>query len=129
MKKPFRSVLLALALLCAQAAAEVQVAVNGSTGLAVEGLKGYLGGTHLLDRILIRSDEPQAYLLFFWDSKDLMPFLTITDKAGKRVAEIDLTKGNILTLSKPGEYVCMLKARKGSGHWMCVVMGSKEWDP
>ena len=131
MKNLFRSCLLILAFVCASAPswADVQVTANGSTGLAAEGLKGYLGGTDLRERILIKTDEPQAYLLFFWDSRDLALTLTVTDMSGKRVAEIDLSKGNILTLSGPGSYVCMLTARKGTGHWLCIALGSREWDP
>ena len=118
-----------IALLSAGAWADVQIRTNGSTGLSLEGLKGFIGGTDAKERILVRSDEPQAYLVFHWDSKDLELTLTVTDKSGKKVAELDLSKGNILTLSKPGDYVCILTARKGSGHWLCVALGSREWDP
>jgi hypothetical protein len=109
--------------------AEVGIRTNGSTGLTVEGLKGYIGGPDAKERIVITSDEPQAFLLFFWDSNDLALSLTVTDSAGKRVAELDLSKGNVLTLSKPDQYVCTLYAKKGAGHWTCIVMGSREWDP
>ena len=109
--------------------ADVQITLNGSTGLALEGLKGYLGGSDLKERILIRSDEPQAYIMFFWDSKDLEITLTLRDKSGKIVTEMNLVKGNILTISKPGNYECTLTAKKGSGHWLCVLLGSREWDP
>jgi hypothetical protein len=130
MKKQLRLFVVLVTLFSAAGAwPEVQIKVNGSTGLAVDGLKGYLGGSDAQERLLIKTDEPQAYLLFFWDSADMALTLTVTDASGKRVAEVDLAKGNILTLSKPGEYVCMLTARKGSGHWLCIVMGSREWDP
>jgi hypothetical protein len=131
MKESLRSCLVVLALVCASAPSwsEVRLAANGSTGLAAEGLKGYLSNADRQERILIKTDEPQAYLLFFWDSRDLALTMTVTDASGKRVAEIDLSKGNILTLSKPGSYVCMLTARSGSGHWLCIALGSREWDP
>ncbi len=109
--------------------AEVSLKFTGSTGIAMDGLKGYLGGSDVKERIVVRTDEPQAFLMFFWDSKTLALSLTVTDKSGKRVAELDLAKGNILTLSKPGEYICTLTAKQGSGHWLCVVLGSREWDP
>jgi hypothetical protein len=131
MGKKRASLIVLITLLCASVGvwADVQIRTNGSTGLAVEGLKGYIGGPDSKERILIKSDEPQAFLLFFWDSKDLALALTVTDKSGKLVAEIDLSKGNLLTLSRPGEYVCILSAKKGSGHWTCIAMGSREWDP
>ncbi len=131
MKKILQSCLFIIVLVCAPSPSwpEVRITANGSTGLAAEGLKGYLSRADRQERILITTDEPQAYLLFFWDSKDLALTLAVTETSGKRVAEIDLSKGNILTLSKPGSYVCLLTARSGEGHWLCIALGSREWDP
>jgi hypothetical protein len=129
MKNPVYAALIA-ALLCAGAAwGEAGVVFYGSTGLSTEGLKGYLGEKHRRERIVVQSDESPVYLLFFWDSKDLQPMVSVSDSKGGKVADIDLTKGNIVTLKKRGRYVCMLSARQGSGHWFCVVMGGREWDP
>jgi hypothetical protein len=108
---------------------DVEILNYGSTGLATDGLTGYLGELHPQDRIVVTSDESVAYLLFYWDSTDLQPVATVTDKAGFKKGEFDLTKENYVTLEKPGEYVCMLSTRKGSGHWFCVVMSGREWNP
>ncbi len=129
MRNPVPAALIAV-LLCAGAAwGETGVVFYGSTGLSTEGLKGYLGDKHAQERIVIQSDESPVYLLFFWDSRDLKPTIAVSDAKGAKVADIDLTKGNIVTLKKKGRYVCMLSTRQGSGHWFCVVMGGREWDP
>lgn len=109
--------------------AEVQLVPYGSTGLGADALKGWLGAEHRQDRIVVKSDESPVYLLFYWDSGAFEPVVKIADAAGKPVAEVDLTKGNLVTLQKPGQYVCIISARKGSGHWLCVVLSGREWDP
>jgi hypothetical protein len=118
-----------LALVGAPAWAETGIIYDASTGLGADALKGWLGDTHRQDRIVIRSDESPIRLFFFWDSPGLRPKLSISDGSGARIAEIDLTKGNIVTLSKPGYFVCTISTDKGSGSWFCVVIGSREWDP
>jgi hypothetical protein len=45
------------------------------------------------------------------------------------VADVDLTAGNKITLTGGGEFRCVISARKGTGHWLCVVLSGREWDP
>jgi len=66
--------------------------------------------------------------MFYFDTKDLQAVLTVGDKSGKPLSEVDLTQGNIVTLDKPGRYVCTLTSKSGSGHWFCVLLGGREWD-
>lgn len=122
-------VVMAILLACgaAFAFAEADVVVYGSTGLGTDALKGYVGQYHAKDRIEIFTDESPVYLFFSWDS-DMQPHLSIADKAGRSVQEVDLTKGDVVTLDKPGDYVCTLTAKSGSGHWLCVLLGGREWD-
>jgi hypothetical protein len=134
MKKPSaRSiaavVLIACLLLSAAAlSAEAGIAFYGSTGLSMDGLKGWLGEKDPEDRIIVRTDESPTHLLFIWDSPDLQPRLTISDAKGVQIADLDLTKGNRVTLNAKGEFVCVISRRAGSGHWFCVVLGAREWD-
>jgi hypothetical protein len=120
---------LALALAAAPLSAEVQIVVHGSTGLGLDGLKGYLGEQDRRDRIVVLTDEAPVHLLFFWDSPSLDPWVTVTDAKGAAVGEFALGKANRVVLGRPGRYVLMLEARSGAGHWFCVVLGSREWDP
>ncbi len=130
MRRATRGCLLAAVLACAAAGAwgEAEIVVYGSTGLPVDGLQGWLGSGHESDRIVVRTDEAPVHVLFFWDSEDLTPFVTVTDSAGSRVGEFDLTRRNRVTLERTGEFVCTITARKGSGHWFCVVMSGWTWD-
>ena len=123
------AIILFAALISAGIWAEADIVPYGSTGLGTDALKGWLGTEHAQDRIQIRTTEAPVYLLFYWDSATMEPIVKITDAAGALVAEVDLSKGNLVTFKKPGQYVCMLTLRKGSGHWMCVLMGGREWDP
>ncbi len=124
----------AMVILCVLAAAagawaEAQLVPYGSTGLGTDALKGWLGAEHAQDRIVVRTTEAPVYLLFYWDSASMEPVVKITDASGALVAEVDLSKGNLVTFKKPGQYVCMLTLKKGTGHWVCVLMGGREWDP
>jgi hypothetical protein len=109
-------------------AAEAGIVFFGSTGLSLDGLKGWLGDKHTEDRIVVRTDESPIHLLFLWDAADLQPRLSISDAKGARIADLDLTKGNRVTLNARGEFVCVISRTKGSGHWLCVVLGAREWD-
>ena len=73
-------------------------------------------------------DEAPVHLLFFWDSPSLDPWVTVSDAKGAPVGEYQLGRANRVVLGRPGRYVLMLAARKGEGHWFCVVLGSREWD-
>jgi hypothetical protein len=117
-----------MALAAAPLPAEVQIVFHGSTGLGLDGLKGYLGGGDPQDRIVVWTDEAPVHLLFFWDSASLDPWVTVTDATGARVGEYQLGTANRVVLGRPGRYVLLLSARKGEGHWFCVVLGSREWD-
>jgi hypothetical protein len=130
MKNRASAAVAAVLLLCAAAAwGETRLLFHGSTGLSTDGLNGYLGEKHPKERIVVQSDESPVYLLFFWDSKDLQPVVSVSGSKGEKIAEIDLSKGNIVTFKRPGRYVCTLSARRGSGHWFCVLLGGREWDP
>jgi hypothetical protein len=126
-----RAVLLGLALVLAAASlpAEVQIVFHGSTGLGLDGLKGYLGDQDRQERIVVYTDEAPVHLLFFWDSPSLDPWVTVTDAKGAAVGEYQLGKANRVILGRPGRYVLKLAAKSGAGHWFCVVLGSREWDP
>jgi hypothetical protein len=134
MKKPsarsIASVVLLAGLLLSAASlfAEAGIAFYGSTGLSMDGLKGWLGEKDPEDRIIVRTDESPTHLLFIWDSPDLQPRLTISGAKGIQIADLDLTKGNRVTLNARGEFVCVISRRAGSGHWFCVVLGAREWD-
>jgi len=135
MKKPLARRLVAAVLLstafllgAARLPAEAGIVFFGSTGLSVDGLKGWLGEKHREDRIVVRTDESPVHLMFFWDGPGLEPRLSISDSKGVAVADLDLARGNRVTLNARGEFVCVISARRGSGHWFCVVLGGKEWD-
>lgn len=118
-----------LAVAAAPVPAEVQIVYHGSTGLGLDGLKGYLGEQDRKDRIVVLTDEAPVHLLFFWDSPSLDPWVTVADAKGAAVGEFALGKANRVVLGRPGRYVLMIEARSGAGHWFCVVLGSREWDP
>ena len=134
MKRPCaRHIALALLLAglflsAAHLSAEAGIVFFGSTGLSMDGLKGWLGEKDPDDRIVVRTDESPTHLLFIWDSPDLQPRLVISDTKGVVVADLNLTKGNRVTLNARGEFVCVISRKSGSGHWFCVVLGTKEWD-
>jgi hypothetical protein len=120
-----------VALLCGVASslpADVQVDFLRSTGLGVDGRKGYLSAQDSVDQFVVVADESPIYLLFLWDGKDLVPTLTVTQK-GSTVANLDLSTGNKVRLTGGGEFLCTISARRGTGHWLCVVLSGKEWDP
>ena len=129
-RKLVAAVLLSTAFLlgAARLPAEAGIVFFGSTGLSVDGLKGWLGEKHREDRIVVRTDESPVHLMFFWDGPGLEPRLSISDSKGVAVADLDLARGNRVTLNARGEFVCVISAKKGSGHWFCVVLGGKEWD-
>ena len=109
-------------------AADVQVDFLKSTGLGLDGRKGYLGSQDSADQFVVVADESPVYLLFLWDGKDLVPALKVTQR-GSTVANIDLSTGNKIRLTGGGEFLCTISARKGTGHWLCVVLSGREWDP
>jgi hypothetical protein len=117
-----------MALAAAPLPAEVEIVFHGSTGLGLDGLKGYLGDGDRQDRIVVWSDEAPVHLLFFWDSPSLDPWVTVTDAKGLPIGEYQLGKANRVVLGRPGRYVLTIEVRKGEGHWFCVVLGSREWD-
>ncbi len=110
------------------AGAEARIAFYGSTGLSLDGLVGYLGEQDREERIVVETDEAPVRLLFFWDSLDLDPRVTVTDSAGRTVGEYSLARDNRVTLFSPGRYVLLLSSTAGAGHWFCVLLGSREWD-
>jgi hypothetical protein len=108
--------------------ADVQVDFLKSTGLDLDGRKGYLGQQDAADQFVVVADESPIYLLFLWDGKDLVPALKVTRK-GSLVADFDLSAGNKVRLTGAGEFTCTISARRGTGHWLCVVLSGREWDP
>jgi hypothetical protein len=128
--KVIRAVFTVVLALAAAAAvhAEVEVAAYGSTGLKMEGLHGWVGPGHESERIVIRTDEAPVYVIFQWDARDFAPVLTVADSTGADSRDYDLTRGSRVTLGRPGVYVCTLSARKGTGHWFCVVISGRTWD-
>lgn len=108
--------------------AEVQIDLQRSSGLGLDGRKGYLSAQDSQDQFVVSTDESLIFLLFSWDGKDLAPSLKV-ERKGVRVAEFDLTKGNRISLTGGGDFVCTISARKGTGHWVCVMLSGKEWDP
>ncbi len=108
--------------------ADVRIVGALGAGLGVEGRKGFLGSSNTHTSFVVRADESPAYLLFIWDGKDLEPWVRI-EKKGAAIIEVDLTKGNRVTLTGGGTFTLTVSAHAGSGHWMCVVLGGREWDP
>ena len=108
--------------------ADVRIPGSLGAGLGVEGRKGFLGPSNTHTSFVVRADESPAYLLFVWDGKDLEPWVRI-EKKGAQIVEVDLTKGNRITLAGGGTFTLTISAHAGSGHWLCVVLGGKEWDP
>jgi hypothetical protein len=126
---PFAALLVALGLCACQAAgAEARILFYGSTGLALDGLKGYLGDGDRRDRIVVETDEAPVHVLFFWDSPSLDPWVTVTDARGASIGTYQLAKTNRIILGRPGRYVLQIEARSGEGRWFCVLLGSREWD-
>jgi hypothetical protein len=110
------------------AGAEARIVFYGSTGLSLDGLKGYLGAQDRQERIVVETDESPVHVLFFWDSPSLDPWVTVTDAKGAVVGAYQLGKANRVSLGRPGRYVLMLSSKGGEGHWYCVLLGSREWD-
>jgi hypothetical protein len=108
--------------------ADVRIVGSLGAGLEVEGRKGFLGPSNTHTSFVVRADESPAYLLFIWDGKDLEPWVRIEKKSAP-IVEVDLTQGNRITLSGSGTFTLTISAHAGSGHWMCVVLGGREWDP
>jgi hypothetical protein len=107
--------------------AEVQIDLLRSTGLGLDGRKGYLSAQDSRDQFVVSTGESPIYLLFLWDSKDLALSLKV-EKKGAPAAEFDLTAGGKIRLAGSGEHVCTISARRGTGHWACVVLSGREWD-
>jgi hypothetical protein len=107
--------------------ADVQVDFLKSTGLGVDGRKGYLSAQDSVDQFVVVADESPVYLVFLWDGKDMIPALKVTQK-GSTVADVDLSAGNKVRLTGGGEFLCTISARKGTGHWLCIVLSGREWD-
>jgi hypothetical protein len=108
--------------------ADVQVDFLRSTGLGLDGRKGFLSAQDSVDQFVVMADESPVYLLFLWDDKDLVPGLKVT-RGGTTVADLDLSTGNKVRLTGGGEFLCTIAARKGTGHWLCVVLSGREWGP
>lgn len=106
---------------------EVQINLLRSTGLGLDGRKGYLSAQDSQDQFVVSTDESPIYLLFLWDSKDLALSLKV-EKKGAPAAEFDLTAGSRVRLSESGELFCTISARRGTGHWACVILSGREWD-
>ena len=112
----------------AAAGADARIAFYGSTGLSVDSLAGYLGALDRQERIVVETDEAPVHLFFLWGSTDLDPWATVTDAAGRTVGAFALTPGNRITLTAPGRYVVVLEARRGAGHWLCVLLSGRQWE-
>lgn len=108
--------------------ADVRIAGALGVGLGVEGRRGFLGPSNTHTSFVVKADESPSYLLFFWDGKDLEPWARI-EKKGTPIVEVDLTKGNRVTLKGKGTFTITVLAHAGSGHWLCVALGGREWDP
>jgi hypothetical protein len=106
---------------------EVRIDPLRSSGLGLDGRMGCLSAQDSQDQFVVSSDESPISLLFFWDSRDLAPLLKVEKKGAPQV-EFDLTAGNRIRLTGVGEFVCTISARKGTGHWACVVLSGREWD-
>ncbi len=129
MKRTVAAAFLSLLVLPALASfADVRVVGALGAGLGVEGRRGFVGPSNTHTSFVVRADESPAYAFFLWDGKDLEPWVRI-EKKGEPIVEVDLTKGNRVTLTGGGTFTLTISAHAGSGHWMCVVMGGREWDP
>jgi hypothetical protein len=106
---------------------EVQIDLQRSSGLGLDGRKGYLSAQDNQDQFVVSTDEPLIFLFFSWDDKDLAPSLKV-ERKGALVAEFDLAKGSKISLTGGGDFVCAISARTGTGHWVCVVLSGKEWE-
>jgi hypothetical protein len=108
--------------------ADVRINSALGAGLGVEGRKGFLGPANTHTSFVVRTDESPTYLFFIWDGKDFEPWVRI-EKKGAPIIEVDLTQGNRITLSGRGTFTLTVSAHAGSGHWLCVALGGREWDP
>ena len=127
-KKVLMATMVALSLTVLSSFADVRFVGSLGAGLGVEGRKGFLGPSNTHTSFVVRADESPAYLLFLWDSKNLEPWVRI-EKKGAQIVEVDLTKGNKVTLTGGGTFALTISAHAGSGHWLCVVLGGREWGP
>ena len=109
-------------------AADARILSQAGAGLGVEGRRGYLGPANTHTSFVVRADESLVYLVFLWDGSDLEPWVRV-EKKGTPITEMDLSKGNRITLKGGGTFTLTVSAQKGSGHWLCVVLGGREWDP
>jgi hypothetical protein len=125
---PLAALISFLALPALASFADVRVVGALGAGLGVEGRKGFIGPANTHTSFVVRADESPAYLLFVWDGKDLEPWVRV-ERKGTQIVEVDLTKGNRVTLTGGGTFTLTISAHAGSGHWMCVVLGGREWDP
>ena len=99
-KAAFTASLVALfCLLALHASADVRIVGALGAGLGVEGRKGFLGPSNTHTSFVVRTDESPAYLFFLWDGKDLEPWVRV-EKKGSPIIEVDLTKGNRVTLAR-----------------------------
>jgi hypothetical protein len=64
--------------------AEVQIDLLRSTGLGLDGRKGYLSAQDSRDQFVVSTDESPIYLLFLWDSKDLALSLKVAVSGTRR---------------------------------------------
>jgi len=108
--------------------ADARIVGSLGAGLGVEGRKGFLGPSNTHTSFVVRTDESPSYLLFFWDGKDFEPWVRV-EKKGTPIVEVDLSQGNRVTLNGRGTFTLTISAHAGSGHWLCVVLGGREWDP
>ena len=121
---------LVLAFILASLGAFAEARILGAlgAGLGVEGRKGFIGPSNTHTSFVVRADESPTYLFFLWDGKDLEPWVRV-EKKGSPILEVDLTKGNRVTLSGTGTFTITISAHAGGGHWLCVALGGREWDP
>jgi len=127
-KTPLRLILAAaLSLAALAASADARVLSQSGAGIGVEGRRGFLGPSNTHTSFVVRADEPVVYLLFLWDG-DLGPLVRV-EKKGSPITQVDLSAGNRITLQGGGTFTLTISAEKGSGHWLCVALGGREWDP
>ena len=130
MKKATLAAAPVVVLLCAAVASwsETRIGSDSGAGLGVEGRQGFIGPSNTHTSFVVTTDESVSYALFIWDGKELDPWVRI-EKKGTPIVEVDLAKGNRVTLKGAGTYALTISAHAGSGHWMCVLLGGQEWDP